>query len=56
MLADQFEARLARVRHRFATTLENKISNAVVSADQMTDGDGSVFQCVSESYPWLSHT
>jgi hypothetical protein len=41
---DQFEARLARVRHRFATTLENKISNVVVSADKMTHGDSRVLE------------
>jgi chemotaxis protein histidine kinase CheA len=53
MSADQFEARLARVRHRFATTLESKISNAVVSADQMTNGESQVLECVSESYRHL---
>jgi hypothetical protein len=53
MPADQFEARLARVRHRFATTLESKISNAAVSADKMTDGNGRVIDCVSESYRHL---
>ena len=31
MHADQFETRLAKVRHRFATTLESKITDAVVS-------------------------
>ena len=30
---DQFEVRLARVRHRFATTLESKVKDAVVSAE-----------------------
>jgi HPt (histidine-containing phosphotransfer) domain-containing protein len=50
---DEFEARLARVRHRFATTLESKISNAVVSADRMTRGDNRAFECVSDSYRHL---
>ena len=53
MPTDRFEARLARVRHRFATTLESKISNAVVSADKMTHGDGGALECVSESYRHL---
>jgi hypothetical protein len=30
MYADQFESRLAIVRHRFATTLESKITDVVV--------------------------
>jgi hypothetical protein len=50
MYVDQFEVRLARVRHRFATTLESKISDAVVSADHMTDGDRHALECVSKSY------
>jgi hypothetical protein len=53
MATDQFEARLARVRHRFATTLESKISNAVVSANNMTHGDSRALECVSESYRYL---
>ena len=50
MYADQFEVRVARVRHRFAATLENKIETAMVSADRMSRNDGSVIQYVSESY------
>jgi hypothetical protein len=53
MYADQFETRLARVRHRFATTLESKITDAVVSADRMSRGDGGVIKHVSESYRYL---
>ena len=49
MHADQFETRLARVRHRFATTLEGKITNAVVTADHMSRSVDGVMQ-VSESY------
>ena len=53
MHADQFETRLAIVRHRFATTLESKITDAVVSADHMSgSGDGVVNQ-VSTSYRHL---
>jgi hypothetical protein len=50
MYADQFETRLARVRHRFATTLESKIKDAFISADRMRRGDGGVVKHVSESY------
>jgi hypothetical protein len=50
MHVDQFEARLARVRHRFATTLESKISETVVSAEHMGDGDHRALECVSRSY------
>jgi hypothetical protein len=53
MYADQFETRLARVRHRFATTLESKITDAVVSADRMTHGQGGVVKYVSDSYRQL---
>jgi HPt (histidine-containing phosphotransfer) domain-containing protein len=50
MYADQFEIRLARVRHRFATTLEGKIKDAVVSADRMASGRDEVINYVSNSY------
>ena len=38
MHTDQFEVRLAIVRHRLATTLESKIEAAIVSADHMSRG------------------
>jgi hypothetical protein len=50
MHADQFKIRLAKVRHRFAITLEGKIKDAVVSADHMTDGRGEVTKHISNSY------
>ena len=53
MYADQFEARVARVRHRFAATLENKIQTAMVSADRMSGNDASVIKYVAESYRHL---
>ena len=53
MHADQFETRLARVRHRFATTLESKITEAVVSADLMSRSGDGVIKHVSESYRHL---
>jgi hypothetical protein len=53
MHADQFETRLARVRHRFAATLESKITEAVVSADRMSRSGDGVIKHVSESYRHL---
>ena len=53
MQADQFETRLAIVRHRFATTLESKITDAVVSADHMSHSSVGVTKHVSESYRLL---
>jgi hypothetical protein len=53
MHADQFEMRLAIVRHRFATTLESKITDAVVSADHMSRSSDGVTRHVSESYRHL---
>jgi chemotaxis protein histidine kinase CheA len=50
MYADRFEICVARVRHRFATTLESKIQTAMVSADRMTHNDGSAFKYVTDSY------
>jgi hypothetical protein len=50
MYNDEFETRLARVRHRFATTLESKIKDAVVSVDCMTRGQGGVIKYISDSY------
>lgn len=53
MIVDQFEMRVARVRHRFATTLESKIQTTMVSADRMSRKDGSVTKYVSDSYRHL---
>jgi chemotaxis protein histidine kinase CheA len=50
MYADEFEARVARVRHRFATALESKIKSVTISADLMSRGGDGVIQSVSESY------
>src|SRR3979490_884263 len=50
MHADLFEVRLARVRHHFATTLESKIMDTVVSTDHMAENDNRVLEYVSESY------
>lgn len=50
MHADQFEIRLAVVRHRFATTLESKIEDAVVSANRTPHGNDRVTKHISESY------
>ncbi len=53
MYSDLFEVRVARVRHRFAATLANKIETAMVSADRIARDDGSVVKHVSESYRHL---
>jgi hypothetical protein len=53
MHVDQFEMRLARVRHRFATTLESKISDMVVSAEHMSDGDRRALESVLRSHQEL---
>jgi hypothetical protein len=47
---DEFETRLARVRHRFATTLESKIKGAVVSLDRMSHSQGGVIKHIADSY------
>jgi chemotaxis protein histidine kinase CheA len=53
MHADQFESRLAIVRHRFATTLESKITDVVVSTDRMSRSEGGAAADLSESYRHL---
>ena len=53
MHADQFESRLAIVRHRFATTLESKITDVVVSTDRMSRSDDGAIEDLSESYRHL---
>jgi chemotaxis protein histidine kinase CheA len=50
MYADRFEVCIARVRHRFATTLENKIQTTMAAADHMTRNDGGAVQYVTNSY------
>ena len=50
MHADRFEVRLAVVRHRFATALESKIQDAVISANCMCSGSAGVIKHVSDSY------
>ncbi len=53
MHADQFETRLAIVRHRFAVTLESKITDAAVSAVHMSGSGDGVTKHVSKSYRLL---
>jgi hypothetical protein len=50
MHADRFETRLAIVRHRFATALESKIQDVVVSASRMSSSSEGGIERVSESY------
>lgn len=53
MHTDQFEVRLAIVRHRFATTLESKIQDAVISASLMSHNNVGVTKRISDSYRCL---
>jgi hypothetical protein len=53
MYPDQFETRLARVRHRFAVALESKIEDAVISAGIMFRGSDSLIKHLSDSYRHL---
>ena len=53
MYSDRFEMGVARLRHRFAATLESKITTTVISADHMARGDDPIFKHVSESYRHL---
>ena len=53
MYADRFETRIAKVRHRFATALESKITDALIFADRMARGDDGSFKLVSDSYRHL---
>jgi HPt (histidine-containing phosphotransfer) domain-containing protein len=53
MPADEFEMRVARVRHRFAATLESKIQTAIDSADRMSRDDSGEVKDVSDSYRHL---
>jgi hypothetical protein len=50
MYADRFENRLAIVRHRFATTLESKITEVVISTDRMSRNKDGGIKDLSESY------
>jgi hypothetical protein len=50
MHADPFEVRLAIVRHRFATTIESKIKDSVVSVNGMSRGNDAAIKHISESY------
>jgi hypothetical protein len=54
MHADRFEHRLAVVRHRFATALESKIQDAVVSANRMCSSSEDGIKHVSDSYRRLN--
>jgi len=53
MYADEFEVRVARVRHRFAAALESKIKGVMISAERMSSGGEGVTKNVSESYRHL---
>ena len=55
MYNERFEACVAKVRHRFMTTLASKIDNTIASADRLSRNDGGALKYVSESYRHL-HT
>jgi HPt (histidine-containing phosphotransfer) domain-containing protein len=50
MYADRFEVCIARVRHRFATSLESKIRTAMAATEHMTRSDAGAVQYVTHSY------
>ena len=45
-----FEQRLATVRHRFSTTLESKIADALSMVPHMTGADAGAVEQVAEAY------
>jgi len=53
MYTDHFEARIAKVRHRFAIALESKITDALVFADRIARGEDRDCKLVSDSYRHL---
>jgi hypothetical protein len=50
MHVDQFELRLAKVRHRFAVSLESKIKRAAVSIHSISSSDDDVVNQISHYY------
>ena len=50
MSVDLFELRLAKVRHRFAVSLESKIKHAVTSIDDMSGSDERAVDQISHYY------
>lgn len=50
MHVDQFELRIAKVRHRFASTLEGKIKDAMSSAPLLGGQGADVVEQVAQSY------
>jgi len=50
MPLDEFTERLAKVRHRFASTLESKIKDTYVALPNLTGDDAKVVDIVGETY------
>ena len=50
MPADVFTERLAKVRHRFASTLESKIKDTFGALPRLTGDDAAVLDVVGETY------
>jgi hypothetical protein len=53
MYSDQFENRLAIVRHRFATALESKIEEAITSVNLMSRGSDGLIKRLTGLYRHL---
>lgn len=53
MYVDQFEVRLAKVRHRFASTLESKIKDVIFALHTMSGSGDTVVEEVAQSYRHL---
>jgi chemotaxis protein histidine kinase CheA len=50
MSADVFSERLAKVRHRFASTLESKITDTYGDLPNLTGNDAEVVDAIGEAY------
>jgi hypothetical protein len=53
MYSDEFETRLARVRHRFAIALESKIEGAIVSVNLISRGGDGLIKHLAGLYRHL---
>jgi len=53
MSADLFEERLAKVRHRFASTLEGRIADACRALPRLIGNDAAAARQLAETYPQI---
>src|ERR1700694_2696559 len=56
MPVDQFTERLAKVRHRFASTLESKIRDTYGALPNLSGDGGEVVETVEETYRRIHST